>query len=141
MPALESWDSQRGRFAQTDNIAEFCTSFPRSADVPESCEGLDNIGKARKLDCERSADCLSQTCNVTDVFIGYGATLLLFPCDQPPAFEILFNSPKGSNTVEKYDSSTPSRSTAVPLSEEPDGYELEITVFWATPRTAAITVS
>jgi hypothetical protein len=107
--------------------------------VPESCEGLDNIGKARVLDCERTPDCLSQICNVSEGLFGHGATLLLFPCDQPPALEILLNSPEGSGTVGKFDSSTPSRTTGVPLNDQ--GFQFQITVVWATPRTASIMVN
>ena len=99
-----------------------------------------NIGKADVLDCEPATDCLSETCNVTDVLTGHGATLVLFPCDKPPALQILLNSPTGSDSVGKFDSRNPSRTTGVPLGDD-GGFEFQINVEWPTPRTASLSAA
>ena len=119
--------------------------FSNTAGVPESCEGLDNIGNAEQLDCLRTVDCLSVTCNVTSLFEGYGAKMDLFPCHRPPGLEIFLISPNATTSVGEFDSSMPSRTTGVPLNnEEGEGgltAEFQITVSWAIQQTATVKVS
>ena len=149
MPYTLQRSSHRRRFATTNLAASqfsygFACFIPHTSGVPESCEGLDNIGNSEHLDCVRSVDCLRTTCNVTDHFDGYGATLELFPCYRPPGLEILLISPDAITSVGEFDSSRPSRTTGVPLNdEEEDGLsaEFQITVSWPTAQTASIMVS
>ena len=103
---------------------------------PESCDGLDSIGNSSALQCDRSSDCLSLDCNATETS-GDGAILHLFPCDNPPAIEIIFKSLLGQSSVGKFDSSNPSRTTGVPLAGD---VEFQLTVSWVTTQTATITV-
>jgi hypothetical protein len=121
-------------------ICTLCSVGRGEKDVPESCEGLDNIGNSERLECVPSEDCLSALCNVTNPFTGYGAIVHLLPCDQPPALEILLLSPDAVTSVWKFDSSTPSRTTSVPLTDDTNSFSVEfrMTVSWAAPHAATI---
>jgi hypothetical protein len=107
-----------------------------AAGKPESCEGLDNIiaKSAATLQCQRNDDCLSLDCNATDL-AGFGAVLLLHPCDKPPAIELFFKTPDGLSPVGEFDSSDPIRTTGAPLME---GAEFQITVSWITNQTVSL---
>ena len=107
-----------------------------AAGTPESCEGLDNIiANIEVLQCQRNDDCLSLDCDAIDME-GFGAVLYLFPCDRPPAIELISKTPLGNSSVGKFNSSQ-TRTTVIDLG---NGTEFQTTISWITNQTASISV-
>ena len=128
------------RFAPTElptciMVTYYVYSLAVAGGEPESCEGLDNIGNSALLQCQRSDDCLFLDCNATSI-AGFGAVLHLYPCDKPPAIELLFKKPDGLSPVGKFNSSDPiTANIYLNITTK-----FEITVSWITNQIFSFSV-
>jgi len=93
--------------------------------LAQTCQALDALGEsAQSLSCTRNNQCDTLQCRVTDPTVQIlisTVTLILLPCNQPPAVRLSGASPSGSVVLDR----TITQSQTIPLQQ---GITLSVTL-------------